>query len=162
MTFNEMIEYYNTSKDNLIMTEKRIKMYFQRTDEDIINEMTFAREQGERVQANKISNKTMNIALTYEKMRRKYDEDWCKVYYKKYLELKYEIEFFEDAVDMLPYNARNIVKDFIDGDKTWEEVAQEHNISTSMVGKLRKKAEKELQEKYKIKSEQEEMYNLLL
>lgn len=58
----------------------------------------------------------------------------------RYRELDDEITFFEDAVRMLGEKKSEIIFALLDGNSTWDEIADMYHISRSTVGKYRKQA----------------------
>lgn len=127
---------------------------------DVIETMNYSRPQGDRVQTSGTSDKTGKAAIHYRKVKERLDDDWFNSLFERYEYLQEEIAFFEYAVDKLGGMLPEFIRDLVMDRMAWDELMIKYRVSHSMVGKYRKKAEKELNEMYEFRDKQEENYFL--
>lgn len=118
------------------------------TAEEIIESMYTPRMDGERVQTSNISDKTAQIAMTYQEKMERINREWYEHLEKRLMYLTSEIRNFESALDTLPERQAAIMKDMIVGGVTWDALCVIHHLSRTMIAKYRRRAIARLSEIY--------------
>ena len=161
MKAEEMFENYKEMKKELLFLEMQLRNYKGITESDIIDSMTFGGQpSGDRVQSSNISDRTCKVALTFRERLRKENEDYSNFLYSRYKELKSDIDFFEECVRMLGDHRSDIVFEILDGDLTWNEIAQQYNIGRRTVGNIRQTAIRDLDRMFEQRNQLEMAYLL--
>ncbi len=128
--------------------------------EDVIISMYTAHHEGERVQTSGTSDKTAQIALNYESRMLRLNREWYEHLEKELVELTDELNFFEGALRALPGNLSQIMWDLVVEGMTWDAVADIHHMSRANVGKIRRRAIRELDKLYAIRESSASEYLL--
>jgi len=118
------------------------------TAEEVIESMYTPRMDGERVQTSNISDKTAQIAMTYQEKMERINREWYEHLEKRLMYLTSEIRNFESALDTLPERQAAIMKDMIVGGVTWDALCVIHHLSRTMIAKYRRRAIARLSEIY--------------
>ena len=118
------------------------------TAEEVIESMYTPRMDGERVQTSNISDKTAQIAMTYQEKMERINREWYEHLEKRLMYLTSEIRNFESALDTLPERQAAIMKDMIVGGVTWDALCVMHHLSRTMIAKYRRRAIARLSEIY--------------
>ena len=72
------------------------------TAEEVIESMYTPRMDGERVQTSNISDKTAQIAMTYQERMDRINREWYEHLEKRMMYLSTELDSFESALNTLP------------------------------------------------------------
>lgn len=160
MTAGEMFKEYRKMKQECLVLEFRMRHFEGVPYTDVIESMNYARPEGERVQTSGISDKTGKTAIHYRRVKERMDDDWYDSLFQRYEYLQEEITFFEYAVMQLSGRLPEFVKNLVMDRMAWEELMIKYRVSHSMIGKYRKKAEKELDSFYEFREKQLESYLL--
>lgn len=115
------------------------------TAEEVIDSMYTPRQDGERVQTSNISDKTSQIAMVYQERRERLNQEWYEQIEKELQAVNEEIVFLESAIDSLSGKLAAIMRDMVINRLSWNELAERHYVSRSMIAKYRKKAMRELE-----------------
>ena len=159
MRAETMMNEYPKMKKELAMLDLQLKNFRGISEADIIDSMTFAAPQsGDRVQNNKISDKTCSIALSFRERMRKENADYIEFLYGRYKRLKEELDFFENAVRLLGEKRSDIIFELLDGDLTWDMICQQYDVSRSTISNYRKSAIKDIDELYAQRAQAEMDY----
>lgn len=156
----EMFKNYPKMKQEFMVLEFKLRDFKGIPHEDIIESMNYSRPQGERVQENKISDKTGKIAVHYRQVADRMDEEYFEGLFERYQYLKEELEFFEFLVAGLKGRLPDFIRDNIMVQMNWTDLMEKYSISYSTVGRYRKKAERELDRLYEFRDKMETEYLL--
>ena len=107
---------------------------------DVIESMYTPRMDGERVQTSNLSDKTAQIALTYQERQERINRDWFEYLENRLRVVCEQIGIVESAICALPNQLSGVMWDMIVEGMTWAAIAEKFNTCRSNVGKLRKKA----------------------
>lgn len=78
----------------------------------------------------------------------------------RYRKLDDEITFFEDAVRMLGERKSEIIFMLLEGESSWDEIADKYHVSRSTVGKYRKQAIDSINKEHEIRDRMDLQYLL--
>lgn len=160
MKAGAMFKGYRKMKQEILVLEFQLRHFDGVSDTDVIESMNYARPQGERVQTGETADKTGKTAICYRRVKERMDDDWYDSLFERYEHLNEEVTFFEYAVTQLSGRLQEFVKDLVMERMAWDELRIKYHVSHSMIGKYRKKAEKELDEMYEFRDKLEESYFL--
>lgn len=110
------------------------------TAEEVIESMYTPRMDGERVQTSNISDKTAQIAMTYQERMDRINREWYEHLERKLRMLNDEISFFESSLDTLPEHLSNLMKDMIVSGQTWDMLEVTHKIGRTTIHRYRRRA----------------------
>lgn len=156
----DMFKGYRKMKQECTVLEFQMQHFEGISSRDVIETMNYSRPQSDRVQTSGVSDKTGKAAIHYRKVKERMDDDWYDSLFERYEYLQGEIAFFEYAVSRLDGRMPEFIGDLVMDRMAWDELMIKYRVSHSMVGKYRKKAEKELNEMYELRDKQEETYFL--
>lgn len=160
MKAGEMFKEYRKMKQEILVLEFQLRHFDGVSDTDVIESMNYAKSQGERIQTGETADKTGKTAIHYRRVKERMDDDWYDSLFERYEYLNEEVTFFEYAVTQLSGRLQEFVKDLVMERMAWDELRIKYHVSHSMIGKYRKKAEKELDEMYEFRDKLEETYFL--
>ena len=120
MTAEVMMREYKNLKRELAVTEFQLRQFRGVSEQDMIDSMTYSHQEGERVQTSTLSDKTASIAVNFRQAMERENDEWCDYLFHRYRYLKEELDFFENAVDRLEQRHKNIIRDLLDDDMTWD------------------------------------------
>lgn len=160
MRAGEMFKEYQKMKQEIFVLEFQLRHFEGVSCEDVIESMSYARPQGDRVQTGETADKTGKAAIYYRRVKERLDEDWYDSLFERYEYLQEEVAFFEYAITQLSGRLPEIISDLILDKLSWDELTVKYCVGHSMVGKYRKIAEKELNALYEFRDKQEETYFL--
>lgn len=160
MKAREMFKEYRKMKQEILVLEFQLQNFDGVSDTDVIESMNYARPQGERVQTGETADKTGKTAIYYRRVKSRMDDDWYDSLFERYEYLNEEVTFFEFAVTQLSGRLQEFVRELIMERMSWDELSIKYHISRSMIGKYRKKAEKELDAMYEFRDKMEAEYFL--
>lgn len=110
------------------------------TAEEVIESMYTPRMDGERVQTSNISDKTAQIAMTYQERMDRINREWYEHLERKLRMLNDEISFFESSLDTLPEHLSRLMKDMVVEGQTWDMLEITHKIGRTTIHRYRRKA----------------------
>lgn len=110
------------------------------TAEEVIESMYTPRMDGERVQTSNISDKTAQIAMTYQERMDRINREWYEHLERKLRMLNDEISFFESSLDTLPEHLSKLMKDMVVHGQTWDTLEVTHHIGRTTIHRYRRKA----------------------
>lgn len=160
MRAGEMFKEYQKMKQECIVLEFQMQRFEGVPHNDVIESMTYSNPQDERVQTSRLSDKTGRTAIRYRQVKERLDDDWFDSLLERYQYLQEELDFFEYAVTQLSGRLPEFVCDLVMDRMAWDELMIKYRVSHSMIGKYRKKAEKELNALYEIRDKQADAYML--
>lgn len=160
MKAGEMFKEYRKMKQEILVLEFQLRHFDGVSDKDVIESMNYAKPQGERIQTGETADKTGKTAIHYRRVKEQMDDDWYDSLLERYEYLNEEVTFFEYAVTQLSGRLQEFVKDLVMERMSWDELRIKYHVSHSMIGKYRKKAEKELDEMYEFRDKLEQTYFL--
>ncbi len=119
------------------------------TAEEVIESMYTPRQDCERVQTSTLSDKTAQIALEYQNRMERLNREWYGQLEKQLYAVTDEVVFLESALESLSGKLPDIMRDLVVNRLSWNEIAEKHYVSRSMIAKYRKKAIDELDVLYR-------------
>lgn len=161
MKAETMFKEYKQMKKELSILKFQLSQFQGIDCEELISAMCFSRPVGEEsLPSGSISDKTAKIALNYRKIAEHENEEWLNFLKKRYKDICEEIHFFEHSIMELEGILPEVVMDLVKGDLTWDSMMKKYNVSHAMIGKYRKTAIKELNDRYILRDKQIETYIL--
>ena len=160
MTAETMMKEYKSMRRELSVTEFQLQQFQGVSEQDMIDSMLYSHQEGEKVQSSTLSDKTASIAVNFRKRMEQENDAWYEFLFQRYKYLKEELDFFDNAVDRLGQRHRNIIRDLLDEDMTWEIMMDRYHVSHTMIAKYRKAALKELNREYELRDRQVEAFVL--
>ena len=149
MKAETMFKDYNKMKREMAFLELQLQSFTGLSVEDMITSMTFAGEpEGDRVQTSGTSDKTCSIALDYRKRLAQENADYCRFLYDKYAQIKKEIDFFENGIRTLGEKKSDVLLEMLDGELTWDQIADQYGICKKTITNYKKQAIKMLNSLY--------------
>ena len=130
------------------------------TAEDVIQSMYTPRMDGERVQTSGTSDKTAQIALSYQERMDRINREWFDHLENKLRILNEELQFLESALGSLSKKLPDIMRDMVIGQMTWDSLSDKYFVSRRMIGKYRRKAIEELDVLYELREQETAAYIL--
>jgi hypothetical protein len=130
------------------------------TAEDVIQSMYTPRMDGERVQTSGTSDKTAQIALSYQERMDRINREWFDHLENKLRILNEELQFLESALGSLSKKLPDIMRDMVIGQMPWDSLSDKYFVSRRMIGKYRKKAIEELDVLYERRDKETAAYIL--
>lgn len=130
------------------------------SDEDIIESMYTPKMDGERVQTSGTSDKTAQIAMSYQERLEKINSDWQHHLEWRLNCLVQQLTFLESAMRCLPEPTNNLMWDMVVGQMTWEELESKYYMSHSSIYRTRRRAIAEIDRLYESHLEQTTNYIL--
>lgn len=145
-----LMKEYPSKRTELKCLELQLRSFRGLSEADMIDSMTFAQPDGERVQTSGISRKTEAIALDYTERLERLNQGWYQHLERSYAALSEELRFFESAVRSLEGELAEIMTDMVLNCYTWDALEAKYHISRSTIGKYRRKAITKLEKLYQI------------
>ena len=155
MRAEDMFDQYKKMRHEMSMIAYQLSHFTGISEQDIIESMTFSHPDGEKVQTSGISHKTETIAIKLKEIVEKENNEWYRYLLDRYQYLDREISFFEHCVREMGEKKSDILFELLDGDLTWDMIADEYSVSRSLLGVYRKQAIKEINKRYRLREEQE-------
>ena len=149
MKAETMFKDYNKMKREMAFLELQLQSFTGLSVEDMITSMTFTGEpEVDRVQTSGTSDKTCSIALDYRKRLAQENADYCRFLYDKYAQIKKEIDFFENGIRTLGEKKSDVLLEMLDGELTWDQIADQYGICKKTITNYKKQAIKMLNSLY--------------
>lgn len=156
MTPDKMFDNYSKLKKERDMLSYQISHFAGITRDDVIEALTFATPESEdRVQTSGTSDKTAKIAMNYEKIMDRENDDYYEFMVGQFKKLDGEINFFEDAIRQMGDPRTSVIFEMLDGALTWDQIADSYHVSRSTLRNYRHAAIKEVEKQYELREEME-------
>ncbi len=156
MRAGEMFERYHELKEELSMVTFQLAHFQGVQEDDLIEAMSLSHpSDGEAVQTSNISDKTAKIAFCIADIVDRENDDWYQYLLKRYRELDDEISFFEHCVKRLGDKKYNVIMDILEGELTYDQIAQVNGVGRTTVANYRREAITEMDKQYNRKEQQE-------
>jgi hypothetical protein len=153
MKAEEMFKQYKSMCKELSMTAYEISHFTGISQEDIIEVLTFIRFDDETGHYKSTSRRTEDIALISKELTEKKNQEWLQYLLDRYQYLDDEISFFEYSIRQMGEKKADILFELIDGDLTWDQIADAYHVSRSLLGVYRKQAIKEIDRCYAMRDQ---------
>ena len=153
MKAEEMFKQYKSMCKELSMTAYEISHFTGISQEDIIEVLTFLRFDDEAGRYKSTSRRTEDIALISKELTEKKNQEWFDYLLDRYQYLDDKINFFEYCVRQMGEKKADILFELLDGDLTWDQIADAYHVSRSLLGVYRKQAIKELDRCYAMREQ---------
>ncbi|MEG0370423.1 MAG: hypothetical protein RR593_10510 [Hungatella sp.] len=160
MNVEQLIKQYPQMKRDVLVLEFQLSRFEGITSDDIIESMYYSHPEGERIQTSNRSDKTAKVAINYQKVAERLNDDYFDYLFQKHEELKLEIDFFEFSLCGLNGFLSEVMLDMIINCMSWECLASKYHVTKQMISKYRKKAVQELTAIYEARDKQTETYIL--
>lgn len=108
--------------------------------DEVIESMYTPRMDGERVQSGNMSDKTAQIAMTYQEKMERINREWYEHLERKLRLLQDAIRFFENSLDILPEHLSRLMKDMVIGGQTWDTLEITQHVGRTTIHRYRRKA----------------------
>ena len=116
--------------------------------EEVIQSMYTPRQDGERVQSSTVSDKTAQIALTYQERRERMNREWYEHLEAQLKELSDDLSFLEAAIHSLTGVQADIMWDMVVEQMKWDAIERKYRISHTTLYRQRRKAISRLENLY--------------
>ena len=156
MKAEEMFKQYKSMCKELSMTAYEISHFTGISQEDIIEVLTFIRFDDETGRYKSTSRRTEDIALISKELTEIKNREWFKYLLDRYQYLDDEISFFEYSIRQMGEKKADILFELLDGDLTWDQIADAYHVSRSLLSVYRKQAIKELDRCYAMREQLQE------
>lgn len=110
------------------------------TAEEVIESMYTPHNDGERVETSTLSDKTAQIAMTYQERMERINREWFEYIEKRFMILDEDVRFFESALASLPDPYAPIMQDMLLHQMTWDSLEVKYNVCRMTLTRYRKKA----------------------
>ena len=130
------------------------------SDADVIDSMYTPKKDGERVQTSGTSDKTAQIALSYEERRDRINSDWRRHLEWRLCCISDQLDFLESALRSLPDPMNRLMWDMVVEQMKWEALEEKYSMGHTTVYRLRRKAIAELDQLYEAHKEAMTSYML--
>ncbi|WP_027868877.1 hypothetical protein [Eubacterium sp. AB3007] len=158
MRAEDMFKKYKEMCKQLSMTAYEISHFTGISQEDVIDVLNFAHNDDGIKSKNSISRRTETIALISEEVVGKENKRWLNFLLDRYKKLDDEICFFEYCIRQMGEKKADILFEMLDGELTWNQIADQYDVSRSLLGVYRKQAIKEINRCYEMREEQKALY----
>ena len=156
----KIIKDYYLMKKEMAVLKFQLENFAGVSDDDLISSMSLGHQEGERVQNSQVSDKTAHVAMNYNAVSARLNDEMYDCLLEQYRELQAETEFFEYSLTCLSGRLPEIMKDLVIDKMSWAAMAEKYRVSHMMIGKYRKKAMEELAEIYAARSRHMQKYIL--
>ena len=158
MRAEDMFKHYKDLRQELAMITFEISHFTGISQEDVIEVMTFQHDDEVKVQNSDISKRTEDIALILNELYQNKNNEWYKYLADRWNYLDDEISFFEFCIEQLGGRKADIVFELIDGDLTWDNIADQYHVSRSMIAVYRNQAIKEINRLYDMREQERKRF----
>ena len=148
-----LLTNYHDSKRSLELLVFRIGYFKGLSEESVIQELTFASTENERVTSSGASDKTARIALAYRDVTDDHNEELLLELIRQYRTIKSDLDMLDYCIKLLEPKLSGVITDLHINKMTWLAVSEKYFVSMRMVGKYRKKGIAEICKMYDTKSE---------
>lgn len=160
MEKENLFKEYGRWKKNRTMLAHELVRFEGISDDEVIESMCFSKPEGERIQKSGITDTTGKTAIYYRKVAEALNDDWYDFLFRRYQDVKEEIDFFEGAVGQLSGRLPQVLYDMVVLEMPWKELADKYQVSEAMLAKYRKKALIELEDLYQLRNKHLEQFLL--
>lgn len=161
MKAETMFKEYGNMKREASILQFQLSRFEGIGADDVILAMQFSHPEGEeRVQTGTVPDKTASAAVSYRQVMERMNDEWFDYLFLRYRYVKEELDFFDLCLSQLPKVQSAVMKDLLNGEMTWEDIAIRHHVSTTMVSKYKKAALKEMNARYELRDSRMEAYLL--
>jgi DNA-directed RNA polymerase specialized sigma subunit len=135
----KMLKEYSQNKRIMQVNEEAIEQYLPVTKEEAIEIMNFSHPEV-CVQNTNISDRVAKIAMSFRRMARAWNREALRDMMVAYQEAWTEVSFIDYAIKHLPEREHRIMLRFFVEEASWSEICNEFHLSTTMVGRYRRRA----------------------
>jgi len=160
MNVEQLIKDYPKMKRELLVLKFQLSRFEGITDDDVIESMCYSHPGGERVQTSSFSDKTAKVAINYQRVADRLNDDYFDYLFRKHEDLKIEIDFLEFSLYGLNGILAEVMTDMIIERMSWDCMAAKYHVTKQMISKYRRKAIRELSAIYESRDKQTESYIL--
>ena len=155
-----MLREYTRMRTERRCLQEQLAHFKGVSDADVIDSMYTPKMDGERVQTSGTSDKTAQIALSYEERRDRINSDWQRHLEWRLNCISDQLDFLESALRSLPDPMNKVMWDMVVEQMKWEALEQKYKMSHTTVYRLRRKAIAELDRLYEVHKETMTRYML--
>ena len=143
-----VLEHYNQMRAEMDTLRFELQNLNRIKDSEIIESMTFATPQGERVNTSERTDKTSRIALAYKEQRNRIQAEAVQELAGHLSQLALEIERLDFYIGQLPPFEASILKEHYFENYSWRELQDLKGISTKTLIRRRDEAVAKLVQLY--------------
>lgn len=144
----EMLRRYPQMVTERRCLEEQIAHFRGASVRDVFDSMYTPNAEGERVQTSGTSDKTAQIAMSYQERRDNINADWWRHLEWRLNCLLDQLTFLESALHALPEPMGSVMWDLVIGQMKWETVEKKYSMSHATVFRERRRAIAELDRMY--------------
>ena len=169
MKGEDMFTKYREMHEELKLIIYELSHFSGIDDIDLIEALTFSQPEEDRVQNSEIARRTETIAIALQDLLKQENNAWYDYLLTRYQNLNDEISFFEFCIRQMGERKSDIIFELLDGDLTWDKIADQYHVSRSLLAVYRKQAIQEYnrmcglreQKRLEVQSQKDEqMYQL--
>ena len=135
-----ILRHYRDLNNRKKIMEQSILSLMRLSNEDYIESMMFSSFTNERVQSNRLSDRTAQVAFTYQEAKRKEVLDNIRNITEELRNLQQILCRFQNALDGLDKRQRAIVEAYYLNAKTMQQISDEYGLCIRTARALRQKA----------------------
>jgi SpoVK/Ycf46/Vps4 family AAA+-type ATPase len=155
MNTREYVEYLLKNYNEILRDIEQLKFEYEtykdiETDE-VIEALNFSTPTEERIQNNRISDKTCKIALIYNEAAKRMNKESRDEIQKMLKATEIEISRLNYCIERLEPQVKDIVKDVFISNLQWKDICGRNSISEKTLNKYRRKGIDELVNMFDLK-----------
>lgn len=125
-----------------------LKNFVKVGDDEIIEEMALSHQMGDGIRSGLISNKTADVALRYQEVVNRVNEEAYKAVIHRLNALETAIERLDFYLGQLDKTQTDVLQGYYFERKTWREMQEGMNLATKSLRRIRDTAVASLAEQY--------------
>lgn len=125
-----------------------LKNFVKVGDDEIIEEMALSHQMGDGIRSGLISNKTADVALRYQEVVNRVNEEAYKAVIHRLNALETAIERLDFYLGQLDKTQTDVLQGYYFERKTWREMQERMNLATKSLRRIRDTAVASLAEQY--------------
>ena len=125
-----------------------LKNFVKVGDDEIIEEMALSHQMGDGIRSGLISNKTADVALRYQEVVNRVNEEAYKAVIHRLNALETAIERLDFYLGQLDKTQTDVLQGYYFERKTWREMQEGMNLATKSLRRIRDTAVASLTEQY--------------
>lgn len=125
-----------------------LKNFVKVGDDEIIEEMALSHQMGDGIRSGLISNKTADVALRYQEVVNRVNEEAFKAVIHRLNALETAIERLDFYLGQLDKTQTDVLQGYYFERKTWREMQEGMNLATKSLRRIRDTAVASLAEQY--------------
>jgi DNA-directed RNA polymerase specialized sigma24 family protein len=139
-----LLENYNEILKDIEQLKFELETFEELVPEEMIDVMNFSTGNEERVAAYRVSDKTCKIALIYNEVAKRMNNEAKEEIRKMIIASEYEIKKLDYCIDRLDEKVKETIKSVYINKYSWADVCKKLYISENTLNKYRRKGIEEI------------------